>query len=284
MGVFLLQNEWLNELAFKVNVFNHSDFDRSKINARWNTVGTIAYVLIAVAATAGIIYTHLDAEHYTFSCVSESQGMAANAYHIGMCECTDTTDLQVELDMAGAQARCASTWSIPKCMSETSLIWYVGTANITSPFRGSMLKEGWSTACAVAMYSCLYGTCFQTGEYATLLGFGSGGTSSASPSTLHDMSEVRTFDAATDAIKCCGFLEEGNFSQALRVLGNIGGALGLITLALSIILSKCINNDTEARHETAVDPLESGGPPEQNKSVEIVGMEVQSVGINHICE
>ena len=64
---------------------------------------------MAATAAAGIIYTHLDAEHYTFSCVSESQGMATNEYHIGMCECTDTTDLQVELNMAGVHTIYQST-------------------------------------------------------------------------------------------------------------------------------------------------------------------------------
>ena len=211
--------------------------------------------------------------------------MAANEYHIGMCECTDTADLQVELDMAGAYTMCgycecceASTFSIPKCMRETSLSWYVSTTNTASPFRGSMLSASQNSKCAVAMYSCLYGTCFQTGEYVTFLGAYSGGTSSANPSRLADMSDVRTFDAATDAIQCCGFFGEGNFSQALRVLGNIGGALGLITLALSIMFYKCIHNGSEARHEPAAQQeqavasgvqLEGGGwfgvPPEHNQ-------------------
>ena len=56
---------------------------------------------------------------------------------------------------------------------------------------------------------------------------------------LYEMSGVGAFDAATDAIKCCSFSEEANFSQALRVLGNIGGVLGLDTLDLRIIFYKC---------------------------------------------
>jgi len=275
---------WLNELAFTVNVFNHSDFDRSRINARWNTVGTIAYVLIAVAAIAGIIYVHLDAEHYTFSCVSATQGMSVSDYHIGMCECTDTTSMQMVLNMSnphGSMAfqsdhndRCNDPfWSIPKCVSEQQLTWYEGTG---LPFRGVLIFAADGYRCGVAMYSCLYGTCFPTDEYITFVWMTMSGGTSDNPTSISDLSEVRTYDGASSpAVKCCGFFEEGNFSQALRVLGNIGGALGIITLALSIIFYKCINNDTEARHETAVDPLESGGPPEQNKSVEVVGMEVQ---------
>ena len=61
-----------------------------------------------------------------------------------------------------------------------------------------------------------------------------------------------------------------------------GGALGLITLALSIIFYKCIHNDSEAGHETAVQQeqavqLESGRTlPNQSVPVELetVGMEI----------
>jgi len=259
--------EWVRERWLDAN--GHTDFDRSQSSKLWNTIASFLYVLVGVAATAGIIYTHLDSEHYDFSCISATQDMSTDKYHIGLCECTDTGNLQT--GAVGAWSTCQSSATVPKCVSAGQTTWWVNkqfstNQNLGTPFQGTLITNGNNQPCGVAEFKCLFRTCYPTGKYLAPGSGGSGpeqtfgsgistqgGATSSTAGSVFNAAEG-TFDGASNpAIKCCGFHKESDMSQALRVIGNIGagGALGIISLVLIIMLKACMSTTPDAEANAA---------------------------------
>merc|ERR1711908_232586 len=138
--------------------------------------------------------------------------MADDNYHIGLCECTDTGNLQVTLNMAGVTYYgypsdylyhpCQNgVAAFPKCLPKAELNWFVGIAD---RFQGRVSVIGPGSYCnGVAYYKCVFGTCFPTGGYVA--------SSLVDTGSVNGHSEKRTFDGASNpAIKCCGFHKESN--------------------------------------------------------------------------
>ena len=163
-----------------------------------------------------------------WGCTSETTDMSAvNTYHIGMCECTDTTNFTVLLTVGGDCMGDRSNHQvlIPKCVQEGSTVWLVNVeysqrlnqwVETAPPFRAASLS------CIAANYDCIQGTSYPTRYYTTYASihgsftgesiltaksFHTSGQGSGSGSAVHG-----TFAASSPAIRCCGFNEETKLS------------------------------------------------------------------------
>ena len=242
-GLFTIAQEdsgWLFTTAhflLDMNPFNLYSRVRSDVNMIWHTVATILLFTVAILGCFGLIYIHASGDHYEFECLpAGSVTRIGSDYHIGMCECTSSSTLKVELDLSDSNSHCKSQtqFDIPGCIREDSLKWFDERPSPRAAVKGLNIISG--AGCFAAAYTCTYGTCFPSGEYYTYSSYSMGGGTLTNPTTLSGMSRSRKLPAFVPSVKCCGFKEQSNLSQALVLMGAIGGTFSLITTVISTLL------------------------------------------------
>ena len=239
------ENRGCEDLLLDTNPFHVYTPLRESVNKSWHAVATVAFMVTAVLGVFGLIYIHIGTEHYNFHCVSaDSIGNNAADYHIGMCECVSSGNLEVGFDSTGAYSGCTQdTYSVPKCMEESSLLWYEPDSGY-SAFQGvNVVSDGGSPACFGAEYTCYFGTCYPSGAYYAFQTYtsSSSGTSSADPISLNSASSRREFSGFTPSVKCCGFVEQSKLSQALSLMGSIGGMVSTLTVFYAVVFARCMH-------------------------------------------
>jgi hypothetical protein len=235
-------------MLLEANPFRVYADDKSRVRKGWHAVGTVSLYVIGVIAAFGLIYTHTTSEHYDFACLpagTMASALTAGQYHIGMCECTSSTDLQVSLDLTGAHSGCGVgpvDVAVPSCMPDTSTTWLQAGPG-GAIFRGAVVKIG-IPYCFGVEYSCMYGTCYPNGGYYGIQTIQySGGTSSAEPRPLGTTSK-KSFGSVIPAVKCCGFSERSKVSQALILIGSIGGTFGVISTFVLVLFKTSMIRST----------------------------------------
>ena len=99
----------------------------------------------------------------------------------------------------------------------------------------------------------MFGTCYPNGAYYAIqtINAGTPGASSAEPRLFNKVSprfngltSRKNFGSVTPAVKCCGFSERSKVSQALILIGSIGGTFGVITTFVIVLFKTSMIRST----------------------------------------
>ena len=215
-----------SDLILDHNPFNLYADPKASVDKSWHASATALLYALMVLGVFGLVFIHVNKEHYDFNCIPAGSALQGQNYHIGMCECTKSETVQMSLNTAVAYSGCGSQplFNVRSCVKENEV------CTVNGGFKGILVKAGVSGPfCFAVEYTCLFGTCFPNGKY---YGF----SAVVSGSCLLDgMSAAQVMPAFTPPVKCCGFTEQTKLSQALNLIGNIGGTFGLITAAVLLL-------------------------------------------------